>query len=798
MKLSTQAKAALCAVAMMVPPLTGAVEAPAEAQGDAKQVFARVASSVVTVNGTDAAGLPEVQGSGVVVADGLVATNCHVVQEAAGLKVTAAEGDFAAEWTRQIPAYDLCLLRVPGLKARPVRIRAADGLRVGEPVFAIGNPLGFGLAVSAGLVAMVQKPQEKGYPMVVATAPQSPGSSGGGLFDAEGRLVGLTTAILGTGQTVNRVVSSDGIGDLLAAAPSGPSQPRTPPPLPLPKAVQWVGDAEALNAAGRWGELEAHGLAWSLAQPAAALPLWFVGAAQSALGRNAEAEATLRRSVALDGHLARAWLSLAQGLHAQGRTAEAERALATAESAAPFLDATARLRAQWLERQGKLADAVAQQREAVRRMPSASGLWTELGRLEDASGHPQEASRALASALRLGVADTAIQRRLAELKAGGVAGPTGPAAPLAAGDTPESAAQAAIGWSEFLAKRYGPAEQALRAAIAIAPKSGMAWNALGAVLTRTARLADAEDAFSKAHEAAPGDAGVLSNRAGVRLDLKRYELAEQDARAAVKLSPVLAPAWRALGRTLFATRKFREGAAAFAQIDEMNALTSDDRVTWAECLLALGSPDEAQKQLRAAEADALPSRGLNLAMAKALGARNDLAGALVYVNKAVEANPTDALAWSSKGYALIKLGRLPEAVEALETAVRLDPTVSNPWINLGEAQLQSRNLGRAIEALEKGLQLTPAAADGRLLLAQSYLGARLPVKTREHAEMLLARQPGFPPALVLVTLSYLMENNPTAASVPYLRLVATAPEVAKNLRARAVASGLSAAVSLPE
>jgi cytochrome c-type biogenesis protein CcmH/NrfG len=64
-------------------------------------------------------------------------------------------------------------------------------------------------------------------------------------------------------------------------------------------------------------------------------------------------------------------------------------------------------------------------------------------------------------------------------------------------------------------------------------------------------------------------------------------------------------------------------------------------------------------------------------------------------------DPVNVLAWSGKGYALMKLGRLSEAIEPLETAVRLDPNIANAWINLGEAQLRSRNLGRAIQSLEK-------------------------------------------------------------------------------------------------
>ena len=752
---------------------------------DARQVFDRVASSVVTVMGNNAAGEPEVQGSGVVVADGQVATNCHVVREAAGLQVRAGDALLTAEWTRQIAADDLCLLRVPGLKGQPVRLRASASVQPGEPVFAVGNPLGFGLAVSAGLVAMVQKAPAGGYAVIVATASQSPGSSGGGLFDAEGRLVGLTTATLSAGQNLNRVMSADGVQDLLAATPNGRSAPRTPPPQAVAKGRRWPDEAEALMQSGRWEALEAHAEAWQRDQPTAALPVRVAGLAQARQGRAADAEATLRRALALDPRLPAAWTELADVLYGLGRRPEAERAMAEAETSAPMDPETSRTRARWLHKDGDLAAATAQQREAVRRQPGFGALWVELGRLEDEAGHPAEAALAYASALRLGVAETALRR---EAKATAVAD----------GDTPESAAKAAIGWREFKAGRFGLAEEAARSALALSPRSGNAWNVLGAVFAQTARLAEADEAFGKAIDVAPKDAVLWSNRAGVRMQLKQYPSALEDARTAVSLDPASLTALRALGKAQFLSQHHRDADASFAQLAGRNGVTTDDRVTWAESLLALGRGDDALTQLKAAEADAIPSPRTNLVMAKTLGARRDYAGAFTYASKAVDAEPVNAIAWSSKGYALMKIGRMPEAVQALETAVRLDPTVSNPWINLGEAQLRTQNIGLAIQALERGLQLSPAAADGRLLLAESYLGARMPAKSRENAQKLLDEQPTFPPALALVTLSYLVEGNTREAAAPFLRLKAAAPEVARNLRSRAVAGGLAAAGTLPD
>jgi len=78
-----------------------------------------------------------------------------------------------------------------------VQIRKAANLKVGDPVYAVGAPPGVQLYLSKGVVG---KLRGEPPPIIQSTAPIFPGSSGGGLFDAEGRLVGLTTAKLKDGQ----------------------------------------------------------------------------------------------------------------------------------------------------------------------------------------------------------------------------------------------------------------------------------------------------------------------------------------------------------------------------------------------------------------------------------------------------------------------------------------------------------------------------------------------------------------------------------------------------------------------
>jgi len=197
--------------------------APAAAADDAQPVFTRVAPSVVTVIAEVDGGTASGQGSGVVVSRGHVATNCHVVRDADRLKVQHGAAELSARWVKADRSRDLCVLAVDGLQAPSVRIRSLATVLPGERVHAVGNPLGFGLAVTSGLVSHF--PTVDGERLILSSAAQSPGSSGGGLFDAEGRLVGLTTSVFSAGQNLNLALPADWINELAdrSVAPPPPS-----------------------------------------------------------------------------------------------------------------------------------------------------------------------------------------------------------------------------------------------------------------------------------------------------------------------------------------------------------------------------------------------------------------------------------------------------------------------------------------------------------------------------------------------------------------------------------------------
>ena len=206
MKRGARLAAALCLAANAC---AAAALTPAE-------VYALVAPSVWRVVTYDGDGLPLSQGSAVVVGPEALATNCHVLAKARRVVVRHEQTTFDAKLELWDTPRDVCQLRAAGLPAAPVRIAPTASVVVGENVFAIGTPRGLELTMSAGLVSSLRKNNAGQVVLVQTSAPTSSGSSGGGLFDDSGALVGLTTigSVTGDAQNLNFAIPADWIVEL--------------------------------------------------------------------------------------------------------------------------------------------------------------------------------------------------------------------------------------------------------------------------------------------------------------------------------------------------------------------------------------------------------------------------------------------------------------------------------------------------------------------------------------------------------------------------------------------------------
>jgi serine protease Do len=141
-------------------------------------------------------------GSGVIVGDGIVVTNNHVVDQADNIKVaTLDDRQFEATLVGSDPKSDLALLRISGNTngLKPLALGDSSRLRLGDVVLAIGNPFGVGQTVTMGIVSAKNRSDlgiEDYEDFIQTDAAINPGNSGGALVDMAENLVGINTAIL--------------------------------------------------------------------------------------------------------------------------------------------------------------------------------------------------------------------------------------------------------------------------------------------------------------------------------------------------------------------------------------------------------------------------------------------------------------------------------------------------------------------------------------------------------------------------------------------------------------------------
>jgi serine protease Do len=205
--------ACLTSLAMAVAAALGSQPAAAEQTMNYSEpdLLGRVLPSVVAITstmpgsgqgGTGAATGPQTdRGSGFVIdPSGLIATNNHVIAGAYQIQVTFSDGQTVpAKLVATSPVIDIAVIKVDTQRALvPVRWGDSTRLQVGDPVIAIGNALGLGVAASAGIVSALDKNiQDSPYDDYIQTdASINHGNSGGPLLNTAGEVIGMDTALI--------------------------------------------------------------------------------------------------------------------------------------------------------------------------------------------------------------------------------------------------------------------------------------------------------------------------------------------------------------------------------------------------------------------------------------------------------------------------------------------------------------------------------------------------------------------------------------------------------------------------
>ncbi len=173
----------------------------------ATEVAALVIPSIVTVEVSSTASdefVADASGSGVVLASsGTIVTNQHVVDGAAAIRVVFADGrTYTATLLGEDALTDLAVIDIQTEGLIPIAIGSSRSMSIGDTAIAIGSPLGLegGPSVTVGVLSAFDRRVDTGeetelFGMLQTDAPITRGSSGGALVDAQGRLIGITSAI---------------------------------------------------------------------------------------------------------------------------------------------------------------------------------------------------------------------------------------------------------------------------------------------------------------------------------------------------------------------------------------------------------------------------------------------------------------------------------------------------------------------------------------------------------------------------------------------------------------------------
>jgi len=336
---------------------------PAPAQAlTAAQVFNKVKNSVVVVETLDFHDEVKVQGSGVILPSGKVATNCHVVEGGVSFRVGRGNRLVPATLHAEDSDKDICILSARDLKGKSVQLGKTTGLKVGDPVYAVGTPKGLELSLSNGIVSQLRSGPS---PLIQTTAAISPGSSGGGLFDGAGRLVGLTTLYIEGGQNLNFAMPVEEIAEIKPGCKK------------VAKGHRQVEGNKSADA------------------------LYNLGINFAKLNQDDDAVEAYRQALRLDPKFAEAWYNLGityRKLNRQDEAIEAYRQ-------------TLRLDPEWIDAWYNLGmtyadlnrqdDAIEAYRQALRLNPNLADAWNNLGIAYGKIDRYEEAIDTLHQALRL-------------------------------------------------------------------------------------------------------------------------------------------------------------------------------------------------------------------------------------------------------------------------------------------------------------------------------------------------------------------------------------------------------------
>ena len=185
---------------------------------DADKIFKENNKAVVVVETYNKEGKPLMQGSGFIVrADGAVVTNYHVISNAKVIKIKVGDKILNVEGLiYSDKENDLVILKAKGEKLQTVRLGDIAKANIGEKVYVISSPEGLENTISDGILSGIREITSDKKVLQI-TAPISPGSSGGAVFNNSGEVIGIATSIIEKAQNLNFAMPVNLIKDKISS-----------------------------------------------------------------------------------------------------------------------------------------------------------------------------------------------------------------------------------------------------------------------------------------------------------------------------------------------------------------------------------------------------------------------------------------------------------------------------------------------------------------------------------------------------------------------------------------------------
>lgn len=515
---------------------------------DPAEVFETVSPSVVVIWASDTAGEPLGQGSGVVLEDSLVVTNCHVVDEASGILVSQNQDSAEAVLLARDGERDLCLLQMKRSLGVPADRGVSGDLKIGHRVYTVGAPVGMELTIGEGILSGFRVFDSVRY--LQTTAPISPGSSGGGLWDEQGRLLGITSFYEEYAQNVNFAAPVEWIDQIRSRSKVRVSTRRT---------TEWKARANRFMLVRDWMGLKDWSRAWCQAEPDNS-HAWFArGMAAYGLGEARDtAVHALQRSLQLNERSGEAWEVLAL---VWGRADSLELELQHHERAVEFMPASAKA---WFNLGACAANLGlhARAEQAYRKCLSLDGqdaraaarLGLSLMRL----GRSAEGRRWVGSALERDSTDPEIHRILAlfHLRNGALERADSSWRRVVEEMPQDWMAWHNLGIHRFLQGRMQQAILAFEEAVRLEPGDEAAWYALAAARSARGGPERGIETLSRAMGASDSSAFLLRSLGEFALEGHQAQVAWEACRRAARKEPRDALAWACRAEAAHALGKY--------------------------------------------------------------------------------------------------------------------------------------------------------------------------------------------------------------------------------------------------